>query len=53
MVTDFESLELNNKLYILEDFNIDLLFKGNCILDKTQKSKNHFTDFLPEIKKIQ
>ena len=51
MVTDFESLELNNELYILGDFNIDLLFKGNCILNKTQKSKNHFTDFLPEIKK--
>ena len=51
MVTDFESLELNNELYILGDFNIDLLFKGNCILNKTQKSKNHFTDFSPEIKK--
>ena len=51
MVTDFESLELNNELYILGDFNIDLLFKGNCILNKTQKSKNHFADFSPEIKK--
>ena len=51
MVTDFESLELNNELYILGDFNIDLLFKGNYILNKTQKSKNHFTGFSPEIKK--
>ena len=50
-VTDFESLELNNELYILGDFNIDLIFKGNCILNETQKSKNHFTDFSPEIKK--
>ena len=39
MVTDFESLELNNELYIHGDFNIDLLFKENCILNKTQKSK--------------
>ena len=51
IVTEFESLELNNELYILGDFNIDLLFKGNCILNKTHKSKNHFTDFSPEIKK--
>ena len=51
MVIDFESLELNNELYILEDFSIDLSFKGNCILNKNQKSKNHFTDFSSEIKK--
>ena len=51
MVTEFESLELNNELYILGDFNIDLLFKGNCILNKTHKIKNHFKDFLSEIKK--
>ena len=51
MVTDFESLELNNEIYIIGDFNIDLLFKGNCILNKTQKSKNHLTNFSPEIKK--
>ena len=51
MVTEFESLELNNELYILGDFNIDLLFKGNCILNKTHKIKNHFKDFSPEIKK--
>ena len=51
MVTEFESLELNNELYILGDFNIDLLFNGNCILNKTHKIKNHFKDFSPEIKK--
>ena len=47
----FESLELNNELYILGDFNINLLFKGNCILDKTQEIKNHFKDFSLKIKK--
>ena len=51
MVTEFESFELINELYILVDFNIDLLFKGNCILNKTHKIKNHFKDFSPEIKK--
>ena len=28
-ITEFESLELNNELYILWDFNINFLFKGN------------------------
>ena len=51
MVTEFDSLDLNNEVYILGDFNIDLLFKGNCILNKTHKIKNHFKDFLPKIKK--
>ena len=51
MVTEFESLELNNELYILGDFNIDLIFNGNCILNKTHKIKNHFKDFSPKIKK--
>ena len=51
MVVEFESLELDNELYILGDFNLGLLFKGNCILNKTHKSKNHFTDFSPKIKK--
>ena len=48
---EFESLELNNELYILGDFNINLLFKGNCILNKTHEIKNHFKDFWLEIKK--
>ena len=51
MVTESESLELNNELYIFGDFNINLLFKGNCTLNKTHKIKNDFKDFLPEIKK--
>ena len=50
MVTEFESLELNNKLYILRYFNIDLLFKGDCILNKTHEIKNHLKDFSPKIK---
>ena len=28
-----------------------MLFKGNCILDKTQEIKNHFKDFSLKIKK--
>ena len=50
MLTVFASLELNNELYILGDFNINLLFKGNCILHKTHEIKNRFKEFWPEIK---
>ena len=51
MVTEFESPELNNELYILGDFNIDLPFKGDCILYEIHGIKNHLKDFSPEIKK--
>ena len=50
-ITEFESLELNNELYILWDFNINFLFKGNWILNKTHEIINHFKDFLSEINK--
>ena len=48
IITEFESLELNNELYILGDLNINLLFKGNCILNKSHEIKNHFRDFSPK-----
>ena len=51
IITEFESLELNNELYILGDFNTNLLFKGNSILNKTHEIKNHFKDFSLKIKK--
>ena len=50
MITEFESLELNNELYILGDFNIDLLFKGNCIFSKTHEIKIILKTFLPKLK---
>ena len=42
IITEFESLELNSEVYILGDFNINLLFKGNCILNKTHEIKKPF-----------
>ena len=51
MITELESLKLNNELYILGDFNVNLQFEGNCILNKTHEIRNHFKDFSPEIKK--
>ena len=44
MITEFESLELNNKLYILGDFNINLLFLN--------KMENAFLMKLAELKII-
>ena len=44
MITEFEALELNSELYIL---NINLLFKGKCITDKTHETKNHCIDISP------
>ena len=51
MIAEFESLVLNNELYVLGDFNIDLQLKGNCILNKIYKNKDRFEDFSPKIKK--
>ena len=51
IITELESPELNNELYMLGDFNINLLFKGNCILNKTHGIENHFKDLSPEIEK--
>ena len=54
MITEFQSLELDNELKILGDLSIiNLLFMGKCILDKTRKTKNYCIDFSPEIKEIQ
>ena len=51
IITEFQLLELNNELYLLGDINMNLLFKENCILNKTHEIKNHFKEFSPEIKK--
>ena len=44
MIAEFESLVLNNELYVLGDFNIDLQLKGNCILNKIYEIKDRFED---------
>ena len=49
IITKFEALELNSELYILEDFNINLLFTGRGILNKTYETKNHCKEFSTQI----
>ena len=46
MITEFQALELNNKLHILGDFNINLLFKGNAFLVKLTQLKTIVRTFL-------
>ena len=39
MITEFEALNLNNEVYVLGDFNINLLFRGVYILNKPNETK--------------
>ena len=50
LITEFEALELINELNITGNFNVNLLLKDKCILNKTHKTKDHCKDFLLEIK---
>ena len=51
MVTDFESLELNNKLYILGDFNIETYYLREIVfLIKLKKVKIILQTFRPKLK---
>ena len=50
MITEFEALELNNELYILGDFNINVPLKGKCLFNKIHETENHCKNFSPKIK---
>ena len=51
MVTDFESFELNNKLYILGDFNIETYYLREIVfLIKLKKVKIILQTFRPKLK---
>ena len=39
MITDFEALNLNIKIYVLADFDINLLFRGKYVLNKSNETK--------------
>ena len=39
MITKFEALDLNNEIYVLGDFNLNLLFKDKYVLIKPNESK--------------
>ena len=53
MITEFEALDLNNEIYVLGDFNINLLFRGKYVLNKPNETKKIDKDLLPEIKRYK
>ena len=40
IITEFETLDLDNEIYVLGDFNINLLFQDKYILNKSNEIKN-------------
>ena len=53
MITEFETLDLHNEIYVLGDFNINLLFRGKYVLNKPNETKKIDKYLLPEIKRYK
>ena len=53
MITEFEALDLNNEIYGLGDFNINLLFRGKYLLNKPNETKKIDKDLFQEIKRYK
>ena len=53
MITDFEALNLNTKIYVLADFDINLLFRDKYVLNKPNKTKKIDKEQLPEIRRYE
>ena len=53
MITELESPNPNDDLYILGDFNINFLFNDKCILNKSTETKKLYKAFSSEIEKTQ
>ena len=53
IITEFEALDLDNEIYILGDFNINLLFRDKYILNKSNEIKNIDKNLLPEISRYK
>ena len=51
MITEFEALNLNNKIYVLGDFYINLLFWDKYVLKKPNETKKIDKDLFLEIKR--
>ena len=51
IMTEFETLDLNDEHYVLGDSNINLLFRGKYIFDKPNEFRQFYKDLSPDIKK--
>ena len=50
MITEFEVLDLNNQIYVLRDFNINLLIRNKYLLNKPNGTNQINKDFFQNIK---
>ena len=48
MIAEFEALDLDNEIYVLGDFNINLLFQDKYVLNKSTEIKKLNKNLLPE-----
>lgn len=53
MTAEFEALDLNDEIYALEDFNMNLLLGNKSVLIKLYQTNKLWKDFFPEIKFVQ
>ena len=53
IITTFEAFDLDNKIYVLGDFNVNLLFRDKYILNKSNVIKNLDKHLLPEIRRYK
>ena len=51
MITEFEALNLNSEIYILGDFNINLLFRDKYVLNKPNQTTKIEKDLLLQVKR--
>ena len=53
LITEFEALDLDNEIYVLGDFNINLLIRDKYVLNKPNEIKKLDKNLLPEIKRYK
>ena len=50
MIAEFEALDLDNEIYVLGNFNINLLFQDKYVLNKSTEIKKLNKNLLPDKK---
>ena len=53
IIKEFEALDLDHEIYVLGDFNINLLFGDKYILNKSSDNKNLDKNLLPAIRRYK
>ena len=53
MITESEAVDRDNEIYVLGDFNINLLFRDKYVLNKSNEIKKLDKNLLPEIKRCK